>query len=292
MTIHRLTRRDRSRGRRRIGRNRLPADGSRRPVRARRIAAGPRRYRDPWRQRVDHGREARRFRERRRPHPQWRHCRGRRGRRRARCGGDRGSRTDLHAGLRRYALAPLDQHAAALCPLRYRRAERFPGLHPPRAAHDAAGCLCQREARHRRGAERRRDHGAQLGAQHAELGARRRGALCDARLPAFAAASLTARHRACRTTSRWTSKASPASSAPGCPATACSRWASARAMSEAAASAARRAGSFRSTWRGKTGTAPARSACRSRCTPPARARSRRSRTPACSAPTCSSCTRC
>ncbi len=181
MTIHRLTRRSRSRGRRRVGRNRLPADRSRRPVRARGTPAGPRRYRDPRRQRADHGRAARRLRERRRPHPRWRHRRGRRGRQRARCGGDRRSRPDLHAGLRRYALAPLDQHAAALCPIRYRRAERFPGLHPARAAHDAAGCLCQRQARHRRGAERRRDHGAQLGAQHEEPGARRRGALRHAR---------------------------------------------------------------------------------------------------------------
>ena len=134
----------RSRGRRRVGRHRLPADGSRGPVRARGTPAGPRRYRDPRRQRVDHGREARRFRERRRPHPRRRHCRGRRKRQRIRRGGDRRSRPDLHAGLRRYPLAPLDQHAAALCPLRYRRAERFPGLHPARAAHDAAGCLCQR----------------------------------------------------------------------------------------------------------------------------------------------------
>ena len=95
--------------------------------------------------------------------------------------GDRRPRHDLHAGLRRYPLAPLDQHAAAVRPLRCRRAERIPGLHPPRPAHDAAGRLCQRRARHRRGAERRRHHGAQLGAQHPQPRARRRRAFRHAR---------------------------------------------------------------------------------------------------------------
>ena len=150
----------------------------------------------------------------------------------------------------------------------------------------------QRQARHRGGAERGRDHGAQLGAQHAQPRARRRRALAPCATPASAAASPTARRRACRTTSRWTSLASRASSATGCRATACSRSASARAMSAAAASAAARAASYRPTWRKRTGTAPARSGCRSPCTRQARARSRRSSRPACSAPTCSSCTRC
>ena len=136
---------------------------------------------DPRRQRADRGRKARRLCERRRPHPQRRHCRGRCRRQRPRRGGDRRARHDLHAGLHRHPLAPLDQHAAAVRALRRRRAERVPGLHPPRAAHDAAGPSGQREARHCRGAERGRHHGAQLVPQHAHPGARGRRAFHHAR---------------------------------------------------------------------------------------------------------------
>ena len=181
MTTHRLTRRALLEGAAALGAiGCLPAR-SRRPARARRAAAGARRHRDPRRHRADHGRAARRFRARRRPHPRRRHRGGRRKPRHTGRRGDRRERHDLHARLRRYPLAPLDQHAAAVRALRHRRAERVPGLHPPRAAHDAAGRLCQRQARHSRSTERRRHHGAQLGAQHAQPRARRCRALRHAR---------------------------------------------------------------------------------------------------------------
>ena len=155
-----------------------------------------------------------------------------------------GRGTDLHARLRRYPLAPVDQHAAAVRPLRYRRAERI-SRSPPASGSTMTpeDSLCQRAARHRRGAERRRDHGAQLGAQHAQPRARRRRARRHARRRHPRPLRLRPGRRACRTTSRWTSPDSRASNATGCPATACSRSASARATSAAAASAARRAAS-------------------------------------------------
>ena len=146
-----------------------------------RAAAAARRVRHPWRHRADHGPQDRRSRDRRRACA--RRC-DRRGRGQGRCAegaGHRRRRHDLHAGLHRHPLASVGQPVAAVRARRRSRARILRRDQPARPALRARGQLSRREARHRRSAERRCHHRAQLGAQRAVAGPCRRRARRHAR---------------------------------------------------------------------------------------------------------------
>ena len=91
------------------------------------------------------------------------------------------ARHDLHARLHRHALAPVDQRMPADHPRRRSEARLFSRHQPPRPLLHARRQLSRGPPRTRRGAFRRRHHGAQLGAQRPLARTRRRRAARDAR---------------------------------------------------------------------------------------------------------------
>ena len=129
---------------------------------------------------------------------------GRRGRRRPTDDRDARARRD-----------PLPHVELARTQLRDRGLRVLPGQVGDIRPLRARGLLSQRAARPRRGAERRDHHGPQLVAQHADAGARRRGAVARIATSWSGPATRTATATASPSTSRWTSPTSTGSGASG-----------------------------------------------------------------------------